>query len=76
MFHKNLIQQKLRTRFHVTPKVGLSFEGVLLAEDDTYAVFADVVAFPEDSGPEKCDGELYIRHANVAYIQTVKRADE
>ena len=73
---KNLIQKKLRTRFHVTPRVGLSFEGVLISEDRTYAVFADVVAFPEGAAPEKCDGDLYIRHDNVAYVQTVTRADE
>lgn len=76
MFHKNLIQKRLCTRFHVTPKVGINFEGVLLQEDETYAVFADVVAFPEDASPEKCDGELYIRHSNIAYVQTVTHANE
>lgn len=73
---KNLIRRKLRTRFHVTPKVGLPFEGILLAEDSTYAVFGDVVAFPEDGTPTRCDGDLYVRHANVAYVQTVKHENE
>lgn len=68
---KNLIQRKLRTRFHVAPKVGTQFSGVLIAEDRDYAVFADVVAYPDDATPVKVDGELYIRHANVAYVQTV-----
>lgn len=74
---KNLIQKKLRTRFHVTPKVGLQFSGVLIAEDSTYATFADVEVYPEASPPEKCSGELYIRHENVAYAQTaVPHANE
>lgn len=68
---KNLIQKKLRSRFHVTPKVGLPFEGVLLAEDSTYAQFGDVVAFPDDAPPQRCEGDLFIRHANIAYVQTV-----
>lgn len=73
---KNLIQRKLRTRFHVTPRVGTQFSGVLIAEDSTYAAFASVVAYPEDAPPEKVDGELYIRHTNVAYVQTVTNANE
>jgi small nuclear ribonucleoprotein (snRNP)-like protein len=68
---KNLIQRKLRTRFHVTPRVGYQFSGVLISEDSQYAVFTDVVAYPDDSTPEKADGDLYIRHTNVAYVQTV-----
>lgn len=66
---KNLIQRKLRERFHVTPRVGTQFSGVLIAEDRVYAAFADVVAYPDDASPEKVEGELYIRHSNVAYVQ-------
>jgi len=69
---KNLIQKRLRTRFHVTPRVGVQFSGVLIAEDSQYAVFADVVAYPEGGNPERAEGDLYIRHANIAYVQTVK----
>lgn len=68
---KNLIQKRLRTRFHVTPRVGIPFEGILVEEDATYAQFADVVAFPAEGTPERADGDLFIRHANVAYVQTV-----
>lgn len=66
----NLIQEKLRQRFHVTPKHGLQFSGVLIAEDPEYAVFADVVVYLDDDTPQKADGEeVYIRHSNVAYVQ-------
>ena len=68
---KNLIQRKLRTRFHVTPRVGTQFSGVLIAEDRTYAVYADVVAYPDDETPTKVVGELYLRHDNLSYAQTV-----
>ena len=68
---KNLIRRKLRTRFHVTPRVGTQFSGVLTAEDRDYAVFADVVAYPDGAEPAKVEGELFIRHSNVAYVQTV-----
>ncbi|BCP41440.1 hypothetical protein MINTMi27_15330 [Mycobacterium intracellulare] len=73
---KNLIQKKLRTRFHVTPKVGMQFSGVLVGEDSSYAVFADVVAYPENASPEKCSGDIYIRHDNVAYVQTAPHENE
>ena len=73
---KNLIQRKLRTRFHVTPRVGTQFSGVLTAEDRVYAVFSDVLAYPEDANPERVDGDLYIRHSNVAYVQTASHEDE
>lgn len=67
---KNLIQRKLRTRFHVTPRSGVQFSGVLIAEDARYAVFADVVAYPDDASLERVEGDLYIRHENIAYVQT------
>jgi len=54
----------------------MQFSGVLVAEDSVYAVFADVVAYPDESSPEKVAGELFIRHSNVAYVQTVTHADE
>lgn len=73
---KNLIQRKLRERFHVTPKVGTQFSGVLIAEDSQYAAFADVLAYPDDAIPEKVDGEVYIRHTNVAYVQRLPHANE
>lgn len=73
---KNLIQKRLRERFHVTPRVGTQFSGVLIAEDSQYAAFADVVAYPDDATPTKVDGELYIRHTNVAYVQRLPHADE
>lgn len=76
MFRKNLIQRRLRTRFHVTPRVGMQFSGVLVAEDSVYAVFADVIAYPDESSPEKVAGELFIRHNNLAYVQTVTHADD
>jgi small nuclear ribonucleoprotein (snRNP)-like protein len=71
---KNLIQRKLRERFHVTPRVGTQFSGVLIAEDRTYAVFASVVAYPDNDVPEKVEGEIYIRHDNVAYVQRLTDA--
>lgn len=73
---KNLIQKKLRNRFHITPRVGMQFSGVLVAEDSQYMQFADVVAYPDDGSPERVNGELYIRHTNVAYVQTVPYADD
>lgn len=74
---KNLIQRKLLTRFHVTPRVGMQFSGVLVAEDRVYAQFADVIAYPDDAPSEKVAGDLFIRHSNVAYLQlAVNREDE
>jgi hypothetical protein len=71
---KNLIQKKLRTRFHVTPKVGAQFSGVLIAEDRDYAEFSGVVAYSDNDVPAKVDGNLLIRHSNIAYVQTVADA--
>jgi hypothetical protein len=76
LFRKNLIQKRLRQRFHVTPRVGNQFSGVLLAEDRDYAVFADVVAYPPDGNPEKVAGDLFIRHSNVAYAQRLVNAND
>jgi hypothetical protein len=56
--------------------VGTQFSGVLTAEDRVYAVFSDVLAYPEDANPERVDGDLYIRHSNVAYVQTASHEDE
>jgi hypothetical protein len=71
LFRKNLIQKRLRQRFHVTPKVGNQFSGVLLAEDRHYAVFADVIAYPDEADPEKVAGDLYVPADNIAYSQLV-----
>lgn len=76
MFQKNLIQRRLRERFHVTPQVGTQFSGVLIAEDHTYAVFASVVAYPDESAPEKVDGDLYVRHNNISYLQRLPDANQ
>lgn len=75
MFNKhNLIARHLRERFHVTPKVGNQFSGVLLSEDRDYAVFADVIVYVDDDNPVKADGEeVYIRHTNIAYVQRLTR---
>lgn len=67
----SILDTMLRKRFHVTPKAGLQFSGVLLDEDDTRSVWASVIAYPEDADPQRTDGYLYLRHANLAYIQTV-----
>lgn len=66
----------LRERFHVTPKVGVQFSGVLVAEDRIRSVYADVVAYPEDGVPEKVQGETYLRHDNLSYVQRLINADE
>lgn len=71
----NLIQQKLRERFHVTPKVGTQFSGVLISEDRLYSVFADVIAYPDDGNPEKIAGEIYMPQDNVAYLQRLLDAN-
>lgn len=71
---KNSLQKKLRSRFHVTPKFGLDFSGVLIQCDkgeDGYSVFADVVAYPEQADPEPIKGDVYVRNSQVAYSQLV-----
>lgn len=59
----------VRQRFHVTPKVGNQFSGVLLGEDSSRAWYADVVVYPDQADPEKVQGVLYLRHDNLAYVQ-------
>lgn len=71
---KNLLQKKLLERFHVTPRVGAQFSGVLLDEDKTYAVFGGVIAYKDDDTPVKVEGELFIRHDNISYLQRVVNA--
>lgn len=73
----SILDTMLRKRFHVTPKVGLQFSGVLLDEDNERSVWADVIAYPEDTDPQRTEGYLYLRHTNLAYMQTVPpNADE
>jgi hypothetical protein len=76
---KNSIQKKLRSRFFVTPKSGIVFDGVLISSDrgeHGYSVFVDVVAYPDQANPERIKGELYILNANIAYSQLVSHADD
>src|ERR1700757_775768 len=47
LFRNNLKQRMLRERFHVTPRVGVQFSGVLIAEDRIRAFYADAVAYPD-----------------------------
>jgi hypothetical protein len=71
---KNSLQKKLRSRFYVTPKFGIDFQGILIQCDKGeggYSVFADVVAYPEESEPQPIKGELYIRNSEVAFTQLV-----
>ena len=76
MFRKSLIRKCLRERFFVTPRYGDSFSGVLMAHDRAHAVFTDVKVFPEGSNPEPVAGDVYIRHANIAYMQRLPNADD
>ena len=75
---KNSLQKKLRARFYITPKFGIEFDGVLIQCDkgeDGYSVFADVIAYPEESQPTPLKGDLYLRNGDIAFAQLVHNAD-
>lgn len=66
MFTKDLLKGHLRRRFHVTPKDGVPFAGVLLHAATTNLEFGDVTV-----GGEKAKGSVFIDRSNVAYVQLV-----
>jgi len=75
---KNSIQQHVRERFFVTPKVGMNFSGVLYSTCKHYHVFVDVKIHPPDDKPQEVAGQLFIQHGqngNVAYMQRLLNVD-
>lgn len=69
MFNNSISKKKLRQRFFVTVRAGHNFSGVLLAEDAVEAVFGGVIVYPPNTEPQEANGDVYVRHDNVAYTQ-------
>ena len=76
MLNNRINKKKLRQRFFVTVRAGHNFEGVLLAEDRTQAVFGDVKVYVPNDLPEQVVGDVYIRHDNVAYTQLMPHVND
>jgi hypothetical protein len=64
-----LVRQHLRTRFVVTTKTGLTWDGVLMDADANSLLLFDVESVGHDGTRTKADGQVYIPRGDVAYMQ-------
>jgi hypothetical protein len=71
MFRKrDLLQDHLRERFHVTLcSGGTPFSGILMSQSDLNFEFADVIVLNQ-----KAEGRIFVDRINIDYMQRVTDA--
>jgi hypothetical protein len=64
-----VVRQHIRSRFLITMKAGLTWDGVLYDADPSTLVLRDAAAVNGDGSKVPADGEVFLPRHDVAYMQ-------
>lgn len=68
-----VVKSSLRSRFLITLKSGLTWDGVLYEADLNTLVLRDAAAIQADGSKTVADSEVFLPRADVAYMQRLNR---